>query len=120
MIMVSKSSECWSEWWTSCNNIDEPSNSIPSSPMSATLKSPCLRQPKVKATAAQGRIKYIKVSWNSWLARNEYGAIKNIAGSKRQCTAQTDDIVIPKLSIIFCIGVIRIVHIYHNNDSIFR
>lgn len=86
--------------------------------MSATLKSPCLRQPRVNAIAAHGRIKYIKASWNSWLARNEYGAIRKIAGNNTQCIAHIDEIVIPKLSIIFCIVFKRIMHIYHLNDSI--
>ncbi len=46
--------------------------------------------------------------------------MRNIAGSSKQWMAQTDDIVIPKLSIIFCIGVIRIMHVYDKNDSIFK
>ena len=62
----------------------------------------------------------MRASWNSWLARNEYGAIKKIIGKNKQWIAHTDDIVIPRLSIIFCIGVIRIMHVYHKNDSIFR
>ena len=43
----------------------------------------------------------------------------NITGSKTQCIAQTDDVVIPRLSIIFCISLKRIMHIYVYNDSIF-
>ena len=39
---------------------------------------------------------------------------------RRMIVVDTDDIVIPRLSIIFCIIVIRIMHVYDKNDSIFR
>ena len=89
---VANSSLCWSCECRSCSKSAEARRIMPSVPITATFVSPCLRQPRINAIKAHGRMKYISASWNSWLARNEYGAIINISGNKTQCIAQTDEI----------------------------
>ena len=118
-IIDNKPSCSSSAWWISCNKSAEPNIKIPIVPVTTTLMSPCFLHPNTNATSAHGNMKYIKASWNSWLARNEYGATIKIAGKKTQWIAHSEDMVMPKLSMIFCIVVLCIMHKLSKNDSIF-
>ena len=84
-------------------------------PPSFTISSLCFLHPRVKAIRDVGKIKYIKVSWNSWDVKNAisiYGDKIMRTGKSMQCIAHAADTVRPKLSSIFCIVVNRIMHIY--------